>query len=502
MRGRATVLVGFAIAALMLVSCGSPSSPTSQSPLFKVSPEPDARPGELAPTLGAQSSNISREGAVHLGVIPGLLNGTPIFSGDFADPYILRTKNALFTFATSTVTTKFAKAANIPVIALTAGSNFTGHYLGDALPKVPKWTVKGFQWAPAVWARPDGTYVMYYSTPATVWLACQGRKLAPGCVKTTHGKSNAECISRATSTQPAGPYVDDSSSAFICPTNLGGAIDPSVFVASDGTPWLLWKSDGDCCHLPTEIYIQQLSSDGLSVVGPPHSLIGATQRWEGGLVEGPSMVENNGNFWLFYSANSWGTPNYAIGVARCASLTGPCTKPLNGPWLASEAGGQGPGGQEFFQVGGLVWMVHHALAQGQSGNEAQRRIHVDLIAFSPGKVPHVAPPAVSAALAEVFLYYEDPKLPAAPQAAFVKVMRAVPGMTATQTPARLLADSQYVCTGLGLQRSPIAMDAALEKRGLSAFQGYTLGMFASEYLCPKDSLEALKDIQGLLSASA
>jgi hypothetical protein len=84
----------------------------------------------------------------------------------------------------------------------------------------------------------------------------------------------------------------------------------------------------------------------------------------------------------------------------------------------------------------------------------------------------------------------------------VKVMRAVPGMTATQTPARLLADSQYVCTGLGLQRSPIAMDAALEKRGLSAFQGYTLGMFASEYLCPKDSLEALKDIQGLLSASA
>jgi hypothetical protein len=499
MRGRATVLLSLTIAALVLVSCGSPSTTTSQSPLLRVTPEPGARPGELAPTLGPQSSNISRQGAVQLGVISGLLSGTPIFSGDFADPYILRTPDALYTFATSTVTTQFAKAANIPVIELTPGSDFTAHYLGDALPKVPKWTVKGFQWAPAVWARPDGTYVMYYSTPATIWLACQGRKLAPGCVKSTHGKSNAECISRATSTQPAGPYVDDSLSAFICPTNLGGAIDPSVFVASDGTPWLLWKGDGDCCHLPTEIYIQQLSSDGLSVVGPPHALLGATQPWEGGLVEGPSMVENNGQFWLFYSANSWGTPNYAIGVARCASITGPCTKPLNGPWLASERGGKGPGGQEFFQVGGLVWMVHHVLAPGESGNNAQRRIHVDLIAFRPGQVPHIAPPVVSAALAELFLYYDDPKLPAAPKAAFVQVMRAVPGMPPVQTRARLLAEGQYVCTGLGHQRSAVAMDTTLEKRGLSAFQGYTLGMFASEYLCPKYSLEALKDLQGLLN---
>jgi hypothetical protein len=118
------------VAALVLVGCGSPSATTSQPPLARVSPEPGARPGELAPTLGPQSSDISREGAVHLSVISALLNGTPIFSGDFADPYILRTKDVLYTFATSTVTTKFAKAADIPVIALTAGSDFTGHYLG------------------------------------------------------------------------------------------------------------------------------------------------------------------------------------------------------------------------------------------------------------------------------------------------------------------------------------------------------------------------------------
>ena len=160
-----------------------------------------------------------------------------------------------------------------------------------------------------------------------------------------------------------------------------------MFVASDGTPWLLWKTDGDCCGLPTTIYSQQLSADGLSVAGPPHRLIGASQAWEGKLVEGPSMVESGGTYWLFYSANLWGTPDYGIGIARCASVTGPCTKPLGHAWLSSTTPGQhapGPGGEEFFQIGGVIWMVHHALAPGQTGNLAQRRLYVDLVAFPRG----------------------------------------------------------------------------------------------------------------------
>ena len=99
---------------------------------------------------------------------------------------------------------------------------------------------------------PDGTNVLYYSTPATIPLGCLAKVPPTGCVKTTNGESSAMCISRATSANPAGPFVDDSSSAFVCPLAQGGAIDPSVFVAPDGTPWLLWKSDGDCCNMPTD----------------------------------------------------------------------------------------------------------------------------------------------------------------------------------------------------------------------------------------------------------
>ena len=149
-------------------------------------------------------------------------------------------------YATDTYGSVHIPGAHIPVIAITRATGFSGHYLGDALPTVPTWTVSGYQWAPSVWARPDGTYVLYYATPATHPMNCVAKPTSYGCVETTHGPNTAMCISRATSTNPAGPFVDDSASPFVCPYAQGGAIDPSIYVRSDGTAWLLWKSDGDC----------------------------------------------------------------------------------------------------------------------------------------------------------------------------------------------------------------------------------------------------------------
>jgi hypothetical protein len=247
----------------VLAACGTsaagPQSASSTSP--KVSIHPDARAGQIPPapsarsaTLGLRSLDPSKDDGVQLDVLSGLENDSPIFDGDFADPFALRTADAIYLYATNTVTTKYAPAAHIPTIVLTRNSGFEGHYLGDALPILPKWTVSGFQWAPSVWARPDGTFVMYYSTPATLPFNCLGRVPAADCVHTTFGLRTPYCISRATSPNPAGPFVDNSSSAFVCPVSEGGAIDPSVFVDSDGSPWLLWKSDGDCCGLPTTVY--------------------------------------------------------------------------------------------------------------------------------------------------------------------------------------------------------------------------------------------------------
>jgi hypothetical protein len=485
-----------ALVACILASCGgSASSSTSSSTTIKI-PQSSVRAGQIDPppgsslTSGPIGANPSKERGVQLNVISGILNDQPIYDGNFADPFALRTPNTLYIYASSSGRSRDNPAANVPVIGLARNKGFAGQFLGDAMPNLPKWTVSGFQWGPSVWARPDGTYVLYYSTPATIPLGCLATPPATGCVRTATGETAAACISRATATSPAGPFTDSSSSAFICPIDQGGAIDPSVFVSSNGTAYLLWKSDGDCCHKPTVIYSQQLSADGLSTVGPPHSMIGATQSWEGGLVEGPSMIEEHNDFWLFYSANTWGNSHYGIGLARCASAIGPCTKPLDHAWLATDGNDKGPGGQEFYTTGPLVWMVRHSLAPGQTGNSAQRGLYLSLLAFPNGQLPRLAAAAPAAALAEAVVYLGDPSLPKSPQAAYLDLMRKVGGAPAATDKARLISDANLTCDALGKNMNVGAILNTLKGRDLDTFDSHLLILLAAEYQCPSRTNQA------------
>ena len=505
---RFAVIAGCALLAGIMASCGgtAPSS-TSSGTTFKI-PQSPVRAGQIDPppgsalTSGPIGANPSKEHGVQLNVLSGILHDQPIYDGNFADPFALRTPNTLYIYASSSGPSRDNPAANVPVIGLARDNGFAGQFLGDALPTLPKWTVSGFQWGPAVWARPDGTYVLYYSTPATIPLGCLATPPATGCVRTTTGETAAACISRATATNPAGPFTDNSSSAFICPIDEGGAIDPSVFVSSNGTAYLLWKSDGDCCHKPTVIYSQQLSADGLSTVGPPHPMIGATQPWEGGLVEGPSMIEENSDFWLFYSANTWGNSHYGIGIARCVSAIGPCTKPLAHAWLASDGNDQGPGGQEFYTTGPLVWMVRHSLAPGQSGNGAQRGLYLSLLAFPNGQLPRLAAAAPAAALAEAVVYYGDPSLPKSAQADYLELMRKVGGSLSATSNAGLITDASVACDALGNGKKVGSILTTLKGRDLDTFDSHLLILLAAEYQCPSRTTQATQVMVASLNQSA
>ena len=184
----------------LLASGGSITAGASTPRPLSVSVEPKTRAGQppvsagRAPTLGPQSFHPSRSNGVQLDVFNALRNGSPIFNGDFADPFALKTATALYLFASDTSASRYAPAAHIPEIELTQSSAFQGYYVGDALPRLPKWTVSGYQWAPSVWARPDGTYVMYYSTPATHPLDCVANPSARGCVRTAKAR-RAQCAS-------------------------------------------------------------------------------------------------------------------------------------------------------------------------------------------------------------------------------------------------------------------------------------------------------------------
>lgn len=361
---RSSVLLATAVALACLVpltAAARQDDTTSTTVRLPNDPAPSgATAGQRTPSVGPAASDPPVVSTSPLSLVDGLLDGKPILPVPLADPFLLAEPDANYIYATNTTT------ANIPVYRAASGDDGTVDYLGNALPQVPSWTVKGFQWAPSVFARPDGTFVMYYATPQP---------------PTTDGSPRRQCISRATSRAAGGPFVDDSTGPMICPVDQGGAIDPSVFV--DGsTPYLLWKADGDCCNLPTIIYSQQLSADGLSTAGDPVELIRDTQSWEANLVEAPSMITNGEKYILFYSANDWATPNYAIGVAVCESVTGPCSKPLDEPWLPSIDFYSGPGGQEFFDAEDRIWMIHHGFLPGRASADGTRRLYLDALEFS------------------------------------------------------------------------------------------------------------------------
>jgi beta-xylosidase len=326
MTTRSTVRRYGALALLLVVAaCGSGDPPTSATC-------EGAGPGgshlRSAPPPGAESEPTPAE----LEVTGARL----VFCADLADPFVLNVDRPIgqrsFVFGTQT------PEANLPVL-ITKGI-VRSEKVQDALPTLPAWAKDGGSWAPAVLRR-DGRFVLYYTT--------------------TDAPSGRQCISVATSDDAEGPYADISTTPLVCPVELGGAIDPSPFVDADGNSFLYWKNDGNCCGVPTRIWVQPLAADGLSLTGAPTELLTADQPWEGGVVEAPSMGELDGALFLFYSGNAWNTAAYAIGYATCASPTGPCTKPLDHPWLGSSDKAAGPGGQEVFHdADGKARLVFHA----------------------------------------------------------------------------------------------------------------------------------------------
>jgi beta-xylosidase len=301
----------------------------------------------------------------------GALNyKNPVFAEDFPDPFILRVGDDYYGYATN------AGPMNIQIIHSTdlihwtrAGKN------GDALPQLPQWAAAGqfLTWAPSVLQQGD-TFILYYVARYTA--------------------GGRQCISYAVSDKPDGPFVDASAQPLICQLDQGGSIDPNVFTDQDGTLYLLWKSDGNCCNLPVWLYSQPLSKDGRTLVGAPHQLITRDQAWEAPLVENPGMVLHNGKYYLIYSANWWESANYGIGYAVCETPSGPCRKPQDKPMVTSIGDTVGPGGASFFtDKANQLWMAYHAWTKPNVGYGAngQRRLYLGVVSFADQK-PLIARP--------------------------------------------------------------------------------------------------------------
>lgn len=244
----------------------------------------------------------------------------PLIKENFPDPDLLFHEGTYYAYATN---------HNLKNVRLATSQNLVDWEVlnADALPKLPSWAIPNLTWAPEVTAWPDGSFRLYFTARNAAFPK--------------------QCIGVAHSDSPSGPFTAVGEQMLVCPESLGGAIDATVFF-DQGVPYLIWKNDGNCCGIRTDLLIQQLSEDGYSLVSDPVPLLTTSETWEGILIEAPTLVKKDEKYHLFYSANDYYSEFYAVGHAQSDSLFGPYEK-TPGPFLSTEKlEGRviGPGGQD------------------------------------------------------------------------------------------------------------------------------------------------------------
>ncbi len=292
---------------------------------------------------------------------------------DAPDPDVVRFGNTYYAYTTGTTW-----GNHIGVLRSASADHgyqtVTGGQFGSsAFPanqSVP-WQVNNTQHAPGVFQPTPGHYVMYYDA------------------QTVSGHAGRYCLSVATASNPAGPFVDHTTSPWMCRDTDCGAIDPSPLVAG-GRAWLYFKTYDDACNStqPAQIFGVELSGDGLRQVGTPAPVLSQrnlSSPFE--TVESPQMLQAGGAFMLVFSRGQWNSSGYRTAYAVCSSALGPCFE--GGTILTSYGRVLGPGGATIFaDSGGQPWLGFQGWngAPGCStynGTSCARKLYVAALQLKP-----------------------------------------------------------------------------------------------------------------------
>ncbi len=284
----------------------------------------------------------------------GGLYENPVIPTGCADPGVLHDGNQYVVVCTSGNATNAFPIRTSPDLVhwTSAGSIFPSA-------NKPSWAKSDF-WAPEI-HKVGSHYVAYFTARA------QDGQLSVGA---------------ATASSALGPFTDIGQ-PLVHDASMG-MIDPSEFTDSSGTPYLVWKADGNALGKPTPIYGQKLSANGTALTGSRVQLIVNNQGWEGSVVEGPWVVARGGYYYLFYSGNAYYNATYAVGVARSSSPLGPYQK-KGGPILSSSSRWIGPGHCSVLDTPTDTYIVYHAWQSGHvNGPGDQRLMLVDTVEWSGG----------------------------------------------------------------------------------------------------------------------
>jgi beta-xylosidase len=280
----------------------------------------------------------------------------PVHEENFPDPHVILVEGTYYAYATNDEDDNVQTLQSSDLVKWTKGA--------DALPTLGVWAYEGKTWAPEVLPLENGTFVLYYTANAADF----GR----------------QCIGVAVARSPKGPFVDEAKKPFVCQQDEGGSIDATAFRDDDGSLYLLWKNDGNCCNLDTWIYAQRLSDDGRKLVGKPARLVKQDAPWEASVVEAPTLWREDGRYYLFFSGNAFDSDAYAVGYATCDGPIGPCEDAPENPILKSACDASGPGHQTVVRDDdGEAWLVYHAWPA--DGSIDGRILWIDPLVWEDGK---------------------------------------------------------------------------------------------------------------------
>lgn len=232
-------------------------------------------------------------------------------NGDYPDPGVILYNGVYY----AVTTTNNESPEKFPIHTSKDLQNWSqiGYVFNEA--NLPKWSrVKAEYWAPEI-HQINGKFLVYY---------------------TSHDvENNVLAIGVAVGNSPAGPFTTPDKPILVFPDTW--VADPTVINdPTNGKLMLSWVNGYN-------IRARNLTNDGLAFKDDTTVLLLKPDKdWEGGETEGPWYIYRNGYHYLFYSGNNFCGENYALGVARSRTSTGPYEK-LPYPLLVSNNEFKGPG---------------------------------------------------------------------------------------------------------------------------------------------------------------
>lgn len=170
-----------------------------------------------------------------------------------------------------------------------------------------------------------------------------------------------ENIAIAESESPSGPFTQKVKQPLAASVKQ---IDPFVFIDNNGKKYLyhVRLSGGN------KLFVAEMTDD-FSAIKPHtlHECITATDKWENAantswpVTEGPSLLKHKNLYYLFYTANDFRNPDYAVGYAISNHPEGPWKKYAGNPIISKKnIGRNGTGHGDFItdKKGNLLYVFH------------------------------------------------------------------------------------------------------------------------------------------------